>query len=46
MFGASLDNQTQVAFRNAIANNERSWAVTYAGLEKVLKAKLVDLFGS
>ena len=46
MFGASLDNQTHVAFRNAIANNERSWAVTYAGLEKVLKAKLVDLFGS
>lgn len=46
MFGASLDNKTHVAFRNAIANNERSWAVTYAGLEKVLKAKLIDLFGN
>ena len=45
MFGATLDNNTHVAFRNAV-QNERSWSVIYAELEGALKAKLKDLFGS
>lgn len=44
MFGANLDNKTHVAFRNAIADNNRAWATVYAGIESVLASRLKALF--